>query len=282
MSKRNSKIATCNRKDSEDVIDVDAPRKWTVTEQNKLQHLIDTGDMSLNDGAAKLKDKDPTFREFSNSVIGYHLALPRKNKLKSKQPLSGVNGTGVVASVNDVFTQHGIIPTNSLSASNVDIDGSHVGSSYELSFDNMPFLRFSYMKYAKKQEKLVVILDLPGGSSDFNWEFNEVGDGIIIVVNWSRSLYDVGTLFRSHLDAAIISLEHPKLHAMQNEALRQGYSSKQISQWRLKVDLGKRFHKDDGTWSLDSFQHEGNKILLLEFSGFQEETLKKEKRGKFA
>lgn len=184
--------------------------------------------------------------------------------------------------MNDVLTQFKVVPSNSVAAPNVEANDHHVGlRSYEMTCVNMPLLRFSYMKYATKQEKVVIILDLPGGSGDYGWEFNDNGDAITIFVNWSQSLYDVSDLFRSYLNAGVITLDHPKLHAMQNESLRQGFSSKNIPQSQLYVELGKRVHKDDGTWNVDEFQDSGKKILLFEFSGFQEESLKTEKRGKF-
>lgn len=80
MSRKNARA--CNRRNLDESIDIDTPRKWTVTEQNKLQQLIDAGVMSVSDSAAKAKDKDPMFKDFSNSVIGYHLGLLRKNKCK--------------------------------------------------------------------------------------------------------------------------------------------------------------------------------------------------------
>lgn len=142
-------------------------------------------------------------------------------------------------------------------------------------------MRFSYMKYESKQEKVVIILDLPGGSGDFDWKFNEQGDAITIIVNWSKAIYDATNQFQAKLKTNAITVDHPKLHAMQTEVLKQGYSSKKIPQCRIHVDLGKRVHKDDGTWEVEVVQLEGNKILQFEFSGFQEELLKKEKRGNF-
>lgn len=152
---------------------------------------------------------------------------------------------------------------------------------YELLCENMPFLRFSYMKYATKQEKVVVLLDLPGGSGNYDWEFNALGDAIVITVNWSKSLYDVTDLYKSALREKEITMDHPKLHALQTEIMKQGYSTKNVPQSRIHVDLGRRVHKDDGTWDIDVIKHDGNKILQFEFSCFQEEVLKKVKRGTF-
>lgn len=199
-------------------------------------------------------------------------ASSRRSQVKS--------GSGIIRPVHDLLSQLGVVS----SVGNVPNETVNVDcptGAYELMSEHMPFLRFNYMKYDTKQEKVVVLIDLPGGTNSYDWEFNEVGDSITVIINWSKALYDVSNLFKHALNADVITMDHPKLHAMQNELLRQGFSSKNIPKGRIYVDLGRRVHKDDGTWKIELVQHDGNKIIMMEFSGFQEEVLKTEKGGQF-
>lgn len=77
-----------------------------------------------------------------------------------------------------------------------------------------------------KKEKIVIFVVLPGGSGDFNWELNESGDSIALLVDWSKALYDASNLFRAELEAKQVILVLPKLHAMQSELAKKGISQK--------------------------------------------------------
>ncbi|KAJ6647692.1 hypothetical protein Bhyg_02915 [Pseudolycoriella hygida] len=85
------------RKTTEETADVSG--KWTTVEKSALQKLIDTGALTVNDCASKVKACDSTFNNFSNNVIGYHLGIIRK-KMISGQSSSAQNG----ASVHDILT----------------------------------------------------------------------------------------------------------------------------------------------------------------------------------
>lgn len=62
------------------------------------------------------------------------------------------------------------------------------------------------MKYETKPEKIVVLLDLPGGGGDCDWQFNEYGDAIIITVNWSKAVYGAIYLFQAHLRENMVTI----------------------------------------------------------------------------
>lgn len=184
--------------------------------------------------------------------------------------------------VSEVLNQLGVVCAPTKRAENVpsDVDDTFDDSSERqtLCYDNMPFVMYSYMDYGTKNEKIVVMVELPGSGS-YDWEFNEIGDVITLRVEWSRAFYDVSNTFKGEIQAQKYSLAHPKLHALQSELVKRGISQNQKPRCCITIPLGRRVQKEDDTWEVSSVTHDGNKILMLEFSGFQEEILKKVKRG---
>lgn len=183
--------------------------------------------------------------------------------------------------VNDVLTQFGIVPSEQKQNQINKSEQSYSGVLDNVTCENMPFIRFNYMDYGIKQEKIVVLIDLPGGSGTYDWEFNDNGDAVFVSADWSKALYDVANLFKTDLLTRKISMDHPKIYSMQSELLRKGISPKQVPRCCITVPLGKRVQKDDGTWEVSVITHDGNKILMIEFTGFQVEVLKQVKRGSF-
>ncbi|KAJ6642940.1 hypothetical protein Bhyg_07896, partial [Pseudolycoriella hygida] len=216
-----------------------APR-WSESETQRLKDYLEDGKINLYDSASQIKSQDDIFSQFSNSVVGYHMGLLRKRKLASAPRAK-------CEPVKDVLKQLGVVPVSSMQKSeNIARVHDQTGETSEpLTYKNMPFLRFSYMDYDSKQEKLVVLVDLPGGSGNFEWEFNDEGDGIIIKVEWSKALCDASHLFIDTLKAKMITLAHPKLHAMQDQLLSEGIGLNEIPKFVIEIDLGKRVHKDD-------------------------------------
>lgn len=89
-------------------------------------------------------------------------------------------------------------------------------------FVKREYLRFLYIENAD-QAKFCY--------SDYDWEFNEQGDAITTIVNWSKALYDATNLFQAHLRENKVAVDHPKLHAMQmqTEVLFKKYSTMSYS-----------------------------------------------------
>lgn len=113
-------------------------------------------------------------------------------------------------------------------------------------FQNMPVTRCSYLHYQTKKEKLVLLLGLPGCRENYDWKFNELRDSITVLDIWGRAMHDVSTLFKSELKQKTITLDHPKIHALQYELLRKGIERKSVPQCSIVIPLGKRVQKDDG------------------------------------
>lgn len=145
---------------------------------------------------------------------------------------------------------------------------------------NMPFLRFTYMDAGK--EKIVILLDLPGGSRNYEWEFNELGDGINLRVEWSRALCDASSSIES--EGRQLTLDGAKIQAMQNMLSKKNIDRKEIPKCCIEVSLGKKVCKDDDSWEASVFKHERSNILMIEFTVYIDRgnVLKKIKRGSLA
>lgn len=228
--------------------------KWTDEEQQCMEKLFHDGTLSVTDNASKVKASDITFDEFSNSVVAYHwgqfkkkviffyevdVRIPRNFLIRFSVSLNSHR----VGPVSKTLEQFGVIRPSQLnqnSSSSIDLNEC---DDSRLICDNMPFIRFSYMHYESKKEKLVVIIDLPGGSGDFKWKFNELGDSMTLLVSWGRAMYEVSTLFQIELQQKTMTMDHPKLHAMQCELLRKGISANSTPQSSISIPLGKRVQK---------------------------------------
>lgn len=140
---------------------------------------------------------------------------------------------------------------------------------------NMPFICFTYMDDSVKQEKVVILLDLPGGSRSYEWEFNDLGDCITLVVEWSSAFYDAFGMFESDSNDF-------RVQAMQDALKKKGISRNQFPKCCIQVPLGRKVCKDDSSWEVTVVNHKGSKILMIEFLVYCETAFKKLKRGNLA
>lgn len=158
----------------------------------------------------------------------------------------------------------------------VSLETSDDGECYSssLTCSHMPFLRFTYMDGTK--EKLVILLDLPSGSRNYEWDFNSVGDGINLQVEWSPALYDdICSLLDAACKTGQLTLDNSKAQAMQDILSKK--RKEQIPKCCMEVSLGKQVCKDDDSWEATVIKHKGSKILMIEFSEYR--NVKKVKRG---
>ncbi|XP_037038083.1 uncharacterized protein LOC119075671 [Bradysia coprophila] len=229
---------------------------WTESDGLRLQELFDNGLLSLADPISKIISLDKRFAKFNSRVLGSRLGRLRKNNAST----SSVNG----ASRKDEVIN--------LRASSETSDSDECS----LICDNMPFLCFTYVDTSDEKEKVVILLDLPGGTKSYEWKFNDRGDGIILQVEWSRALYDVSSF------SGFTAGDDQKLNAMQEMLSKQDISRKKIPKCRIQVSLGRKVRIDDDSWEATVIKHEGSKILMIEFSEYHEKIFKKLKRGSFA
>ncbi|KAG4065915.1 hypothetical protein HA402_008911 [Bradysia odoriphaga] len=230
---------------------------WTESDGLRLQELFDNGLLSLSDSITKIISLDDRFAKFNSRVLGSRLGWLRRN-----------NAT--TSSVNVASRKVEVINLqDSASSETPDSD------ECSLTCDNMPFLRFMHMDASDEKEKVVILLDLPGGTRSYEWMFNDLGDGIILQVEWSRALFDVSSL------SAFTAVDDQKLHAMQEMLSKQDISQKTIPKCTIRVSLGRKVCKDDDSWEATVIKHEGSKILMIEFSEYRENSFKKLKRGSF-
>ncbi|XP_045023141.1 uncharacterized protein LOC123467161 [Daphnia magna] len=90
----------------------------------------------------------------------------------------------------------------------------------KIAHKNQPVLMTVYRDPVTEQEKVCIVVSLPGGASDV--EFSLVGSGpgsstARITYSWPKILFDIETIFKKAITSSELPVCHPKIIALKNE-----------------------------------------------------------------
>ncbi|XP_045025151.1 uncharacterized protein LOC123469870 [Daphnia magna] len=90
----------------------------------------------------------------------------------------------------------------------------------KIAHKNQPVLMTVYRDPVTEQEKVCIVVSLPGGASDV--EFSLVGSGpgrstARITYSWPKILFDIEAIFKKAITSSELPVCHPKIIALKNE-----------------------------------------------------------------
>lgn len=81
----------------------------------------------------------------------------------------------------------------------------------KMTHQNYPIVCKTYTDPASENEKVLMVVSLPGGSEDIRLEIDDEGLSATIKYSWTKSMYDVADLFKKQLASQELTAHHPML-----------------------------------------------------------------------
>ena len=92
---------------------------------------------------------------------------------------------------------------------------------------NYPIVCKTFTDPASENDKVLMVVSLPGGSENIRVELDDEGLSATIKYAWTKSMYDVADLFKKQLGTHELTTQHPML-----VCFKQG-----LTQSRKKIDV---------------------------------------------
>lgn len=134
---------------------------------------------------------------------------------------------------------------------------------------NYPLICEKFIDPITQTEKVLLVVNLPGGIQNIQMELNKDGTHVIITYVWPISLYKLENLFKSELTTEE-SYHHAKIIAAQN-GLKKMKTNLEIAPINtIKIKLATRVQTAISTWTKkDVLGPDGySQQIIAEFQGF--------------
>lgn len=144
-------------------------------------------------------------------------------------------------------------------------------------FMNSSIVAWSYRDHEKKCEMVIVAVPIIAGARDISFEIADDGLNITINYLWPESIYNAKSLFHDEIADLSISTNHPKIHSLTSALLKAGITSNSNPRGKIRISLPTKIQREVGSWAKKAkTKLDGSKIVVLEFTGFQEKLIIKE------
>lgn len=146
----------------------------------------------------------------------------------------------------------------------------------KLTFTNYPVLCETFADPVTLNQKVIMVVNLPAGSTHTDIELSDDGSSAIVKCSWSNTIFKMEELFRSQLAAKTLDLLHPKIMCLKNGLAKSRRRIDAIPDTFIKVELPLKVQTAATSWSHFGVKREdGTLVVVAEFEGFVKEYTKK-------
>ncbi|KAJ6639794.1 hypothetical protein Bhyg_12541, partial [Pseudolycoriella hygida] len=226
-------------------------------EQELLERMFDEGSIEDWETSDVVQSKVPQFKLFSERVFAKHF---RETKLGSYPGASQIETQNSIPELGHPETS-----SHGRPADFTALDGSHS----DIRFGNAPYITWIYTDHQKNVEYVCVAVCVISGCRDINFIVSDDGTKLTLNYVWPSAIYSPEELFANKLLKNEMSLDHPKIHALNSRLIDREITLQSRPQGSMTIDLPKKVLREIGTWSKTGVKSKETRIVLLEFQAFQ-------------